>query len=393
MSGPIRPTVAEFILDDTFTAGDITGALFEAPVDGFIDDIYVYAGTGPVTVTGKINYTKDGGSPVLSSGERPTLTLGDPSSGASTGLNKSITRGQMIQMTLEQAVEAVGNPLRLTVYMRESRDDFRGIVSISSDLTLIPSEHFAVLVSASGAARTITLPSITGNDAYDIADSGIRRGQMHIIQKTDSSANTVTIQPDGAEQLTEAGTNVATITLTTQGETVIIQAGSSRWQVLVRKPTNAQLLSRANHTGTQTASTISDFSQAVDDRVGVLIQDSGSIDFTYDAGNALTGQIKASLPILSTSADLTLAVATHYTVLVDATGANRTITLPALSAAYNGTTGRGYIFNVQKIDATANTVTVDGDGSETINGATTKVLAAQYESMQIQAGPAEWSIL
>jgi hypothetical protein len=44
---------------------------------------------------------------------------------------------------------------------------------------------------------------------------------------------------------------------------------------------------RANHTGTQTASTISDFTEATQDVVGAFLVDSASIDFTYDdAGNS-----------------------------------------------------------------------------------------------------------
>ena len=47
--------------------------------------------------------------------------------------------------------------------------------------------------------------------------------------------------------------------------------------------------SRANHTGTQTASTISDFSEAVDDRVSSLLVAGANVTLTYnDAGNTLT---------------------------------------------------------------------------------------------------------
>lgn len=48
-------------------------------------------------------------------------------------------------------------------------------------------------------------------------------------------------------------------------------------------------IQRANHTGTQTASTISDFSEAVDDRVGALIVAGSGISVTYnDPLNTLT---------------------------------------------------------------------------------------------------------
>lgn len=53
--------------------------------------------------------------------------------------------------------------------------------------------------------------------------------------------------------------------------------------------TDAQLRDRSTHTGTQTASTISDFSEAVDDRVAALITPAGNLQENYDdAGNVLT---------------------------------------------------------------------------------------------------------
>jgi hypothetical protein len=53
--------------------------------------------------------------------------------------------------------------------------------------------------------------------------------------------------------------------------------------------TDAFLLDRANHTGTQTAATISDFSEAVDDRVASLLVAGANITLTYnDVANTLT---------------------------------------------------------------------------------------------------------
>ncbi len=52
---------------------------------------------------------------------------------------------------------------------------------------------------------------------------------------------------------------------------------------------DATLLARGNHTGTQAAATISDFSEAVDDRVAALLVAGSNITLTYnDAGNTLT---------------------------------------------------------------------------------------------------------
>ncbi len=52
---------------------------------------------------------------------------------------------------------------------------------------------------------------------------------------------------------------------------------------------DATLLARASHTGTQLAATVSDFAEAVDDRVAALLVAGANITLSYnDAGNALT---------------------------------------------------------------------------------------------------------
>ena len=83
---------------------------------------------------------------------------------------------------------------------------------------------------------------------------------------------------------------------------------------------------------------------------------------------------------------------THSTVLVNASG-NVTITLPTAASAYNSTDGIGRIYEIKKIDADADTVTIDGNGSETIDGGTTAVLNVQYESITIQSDGNNWHII
>lgn len=90
--------------------------------------------------------------------------------------------------------------------------------------------------------------------------------------------------------------------------------------------------------------------------------------------------------ITSTNTDITLDV-TYYTVKVDASGANRTITLPAAS----GCTRRIYV--IKKTDSSGNTVTIDGNASETIDGVTTKVLSTQYAGYAIQSDGTGWNIV
>jgi hypothetical protein len=90
--------------------------------------------------------------------------------------------------------------------------------------------------------------------------------------------------------------------------------------------------------------------------------------------------------IVTKTADYT-ATLFNTTILVDATGGNRTITLPTAASQ------PGMILHIKKIDASGNSVTIDGNGSETIDGATTKATTTQYAGWTIQSDGSAWYIL
>jgi hypothetical protein len=68
-------------------------------------------------------------------------------------------------------------------------------------------------------------------------------------------------------------------------------------------------------------------------------------------------------------------------IRVDCTSRPVTITLPAATAT-------GQIYRVKKIDATANAVTVACTGIDTVNGATSLTLSAQYNGITLVDGAA-----
>lgn len=72
---------------------------------------------------------------------------------------------------------------------------------------------------------------------------------------------------------------------------------------------------------------------------------------------------------------------------MDATAGARTAFLPPAASAI------GKIVNVKKTDASANVVTVQASGAETIDGTNTRTLTAQYQSVQIQSDGTTWWIL
>jgi hypothetical protein len=111
----------------------------------------------------------------------------------------------------------------------------------------------------------------------------------------------VTIASGDIEELTpaQAKTLLAIVPGDIAGfNAAAIAAGSATYDALgAAAAAQAAAVQRANHTGTQLASTISDFAEAVDDRVGPLFAgDSADLDFTYDdAGNAEGAVIKPSV--------------------------------------------------------------------------------------------------
>jgi hypothetical protein len=114
------------------------------------------------------------------------------------------------------------------------------------------------------------------------------------------------------------------------------------------------------------------------------------------ASNADLAQVRKSLDRLfggglgSFSANTTLSVDDAGLVLVNASGGARTITLPAANALG----GRPIRYQIEKTDSTANTVTVQRAGADTIEGATSVVLSGQWASVTLVSdGVGAWVAL
>lgn len=96
---------------------------------------------------------------------------------------------------------------------------------------------------------------------------------------------------------------------------------------------------------------------------------------------------RRSLNIPSTKTTTYGIAQDNEVVLCNATGGAFSVTLPAAAGCV------GWIETVKKIDASANAVTVDPDASETIDGATTYSLAAQYNSVTIVCDGSTWWVI
>jgi hypothetical protein len=88
--------------------------------------------------------------------------------------------------------------------------------AVTADTTLAET-HYCVDVSASAAARTITLPTAVGIN-----------GRVYVIRKSDSSGNAVTIDGNGAEHINDADTKV----LAAQYDTATLMSNGVGWIVI-----------------------------------------------------------------------------------------------------------------------------------------------------------------
>lgn len=109
------------------------------------------------------------------------------------------------------------------------------------------------------------------------------------------------------------------------------------------------------------------------------------------AGSAVAVKISSNGigPYLSTSSKTAnyTATANDDVLLCDASSASFTITLPAASSL------PGKTYHVKKTDSSVNTITLDGNASETIDGLLTQVIATQYQTISIVNNGSNWSII
>lgn len=111
---------------------------------------------------------------------------------------------------------------------------------------------------------------------------------------------------------------------------------------------------------------------------------------TYDAsGTALKKILMGRAKTLKVQSKTTTytALITDDVILCDTSGGAWTLTLPA--AATSG--GKRYF--VKKTESSANALTIDGNSSETIDGATTTTLDTENESIEIVCDGSNWQIV
>jgi hypothetical protein len=122
----------------------------------------------------------------------------------------------------------------------------------------------------------------------------------------------------------------------------------------------------------------------------------GDAYWTYEAAQASwrftkgidsEGGLKANT-VTKTSADSPYTIlSSDFTVRCNAVSGAITVALPAAASCPRK------ILNIKKVDTSANSVTIDASGSETIDGQLTQTIATAFESLQLQSNGTSWDII
>jgi len=282
-------------------------------------------------------------------------------------------------------------------------------VSVSANTTTTSSQCF-VDVDASGAGRTITLPSA----------ATLTSGFTYIIRKLDSSNNTVVIDPNSTQTID----GVTTYTLTKQYETVTLVSNGTNWDIWGAYNNQLYVAQTATFTvgPRDTTISVSTAAGAVTANLPTAVGIAGreiTIKKTTNDANFLTLDGSGSETIEGVSTYIITSIGevtiysnganwlvksesfggyitrtTTYTttitdrkVTANASGGAFTITLIAASSV----AGERVMF--RKIGTDTNLVTLDANSSETIDGAATLGLMTPGEWAELLSDGTNWLIV
>lgn len=116
----------------------------------------------------------------------------------------------------------------------------------------------------------------------------------------------------------------------------------------------------------------------------------GNYGININTGIASLTALNFQNPVVRTVINNDNVLLTDGTVLANTISNQITLTLPTAASAFSA--GRGLVYNLKKIDTSANKLIVEGNGSETIDGELNVSLFA-FESITIQSNGTNWLIL
>jgi hypothetical protein len=129
-----------------------------------------------------------------------------------------------------------------------------------------------------------------------------------------------------------------------------------------------------------------DLAQASSDTPAPLGAATAGASAAYARGDHVHALPTASTFGIRTETASYVLAAADCTVLADATAGAVTITLPSAVAS-------GRVFNIKKMDATANAVILAAAGGDTIDGSSTASIYVQYLTLTVQSFGSGWAII
>ena len=134
-----------------------------------------------------------------------------------------------------------------------------------------------------------------------------------------------------------------------------------------------------------TASNVGSGANVFKQKAGVDLQFRSIKATSGIAVTQLTNEISlATIMTTRVIATTSTALITDDLILVNASAGTVTVNLPAAS------TVPGKVYVIKKIDSSVNIMTIDPNGSETIDGLATMVIAIQYETLKIVSDGSVW---
>lgn len=90
---------------------------------------------------------------------------------------------------------------------------------------------------------------------------------------------------------------------------------------------------------------------------------------------------------VSSSTSTSITPGASPIIVCDASSAAITVNLPAAADS------AGFVYYIKKVDSSSNTVTIDGNGSETIDDSASQIITSQYDCITVVCDGTQWWII